>query len=129
MLGTGKNGPRGRLLTDRRPTAAGSARSIASERERESMAGVCMVGLQLQHSAVDVMPARPRSQSDMQRHSNPSAVDGEVSKVPPVAGVMRRRACGRRFFPVAIARGPASQTRSWAQKRTRLARVASTGWK
>lgn len=50
MLGMGKSGPRGRLLTDHRPTAAGSARSIASERESIGMVGVCMVGFSIRLS-------------------------------------------------------------------------------
>lgn len=36
----------------------------------------------VQHSAVDVMPVRPLSQSDMQRHSG----HGELSKIPTRCG-------------------------------------------
>lgn len=70
-------GPRGQLLTDRRPTAAGSARSIASERAYRK--GWCMSG-GVQHSVVDVMPGAPLAQSDMQTAQQPQC-DGRGGEV------------------------------------------------
>lgn len=46
----GKTGPRGELLTDHRPTAAGSARSIARERIGSWMGVWFTVGFNIQPS-------------------------------------------------------------------------------